>query len=154
LINRLQPKFFPVSSHEIDIRFPWDEACCGQIFWLWQQLRTQSVEALQQYYQRSPHTAHLRIALIDVGGGTTDVAVTEYPLISPENSAAPAFSPQLLRREGFTLAGDSLLEDIITHFLLPQLGDHLRQQGLSSVGTILERLFSREKSCEGDTVWR
>ncbi|MBT0716943.1 hypothetical protein HGT71_01380 [Rosenbergiella epipactidis] len=154
LIKRLQPTFFPVSSPEIEIRFPWDEACCGQIFWLWQQLRTQSVEALQQRYQRSPHTAHLRIALIDVGGGTTDVAVTEYPLISPENAAAPAFSPQLLRREGFTLAGDSLLEDIITHFLLPQLGDHLRQQGLTSVGTILERLLSREKSCEGDTVWR
>lgn len=154
LINRLQPTFFPVSSHEIEIRFPWDEACCGQIFWLWQQLRTQSVEALQQRYHRSAHTAHLRIALIDVGGGTTDVALTEYPLISPENSAAPAFSPQLLRREGFTLAGDSLLEDIITHFLLPQLGDHLRQQGLTSVGTILERLLSREKSYEGDTVWR
>ena len=154
LINRLQPKFFPVSSHEIALCFPWDEACCGQIFWLWQQSRTYSVEALKQHYHRSPHTVHLRIALIDVGGGTTDVAVTEYPLITSENSVTPAFSPQLLRREGFTLAGDSLLEDIITHFLLPQLGDHLRQQGLTSVGTILERLFSREKSYEGDTVWR
>lgn len=154
LIKTLQPKFFPVSTNDIDIRFPWDEACCGQIFWLWQQLRNHSVHSLQQYYHRSSHTAHLRVALIDVGGGTTDLAVTEYPLIASKYSAMPAFSPELIVRQGFTVAGDSLLEDVITHFLLPQFADHLRLQGLSSVETLLERLFSRGKSDEGDTVWR
>ena len=154
LIRSTQPNFFPLNSGDIEICFPWDEACCGQIFWLWQQLHTHSAPTLQQHYHLSPHTSHLRIALIDVGGGTTDVAVTEYPLITTEKRANPAFSPQLLRREGFTLAGDSLLEDIIGHFLLPQLGDHLRHLEVASVDTLLERLFSREKSDEGDTVWR
>lgn len=154
LIKNAQPQFFPVNYHDVTIQFPWDEACCGQIFWLWQKLRTQSAFDVQKYYHRSPQTSHLRIGLIDVGGGTTDLAVTEYPLITSELSVAPAFSPQLLLRQGFTLAGDSLIEDIINHFLLPQLGDHLQQQGLFPVMTILERLFSREKSGEGDSVWR
>lgn len=154
LIKAIQPKFFPVSFNNIEISFPWDEACCGQIFWLWQQLRNQSVSALLQRYHRSPHTPPLRIALVDVGGGTTDLAITEYPLSTPDNAHSHALSPQLLLRQGFTLAGDSLLEDVITHYLLPQLAECFRLQGVASVELILERLFSREKSYEGDTVWR
>ncbi|MBT0726471.1 hypothetical protein HGT73_03585 [Rosenbergiella australiborealis] len=154
LLQTTQPDFFPITAHDIEMVFPWDEACCGQIVWLWQQLREYSVTALIARYHRHPKTNHLRVGLIDVGGGTTDLAITEFRCLHPQDVGTLALSPRVLLRQGFTLAGDSVLEDVINYFLFPQLICHLKQQGLSSVETHLERLFSRDKSDEGDSTWR
>ena len=153
LVREAEQPFFPL-CRPIEIAFPWDEASCGQIFWLWQQLRHHSVAELMQRYHHSAQPPTLRVALIDIGGGTTDLAITEYQQIECDETGIKALSPQLLYRAGFTVAGDSVLEEMINVFLLPQLIDHCLQRGLPNASRFLERLFCRGKSQLGDLAWR
>src|SRR5450432_344512 len=51
--------------------------------------------------------AEVRIASIDIGGGTTDLMVASYTL------DRGALAPRQLHREGPKLAGDDLLREVI-----------------------------------------
>lgn len=153
LIRAAQPQFFPLTGH-IELVFPWDEASCGQLVWLWQKLHEHSISTLLQRYRHSTLNDPLRIALIDVGGGTTDLAITDYYASRHNDDEAQALTPHLIYRQGVSVAGDNILLVIIRQFLLPQLTRYLREQGVSDIDTLFERLFCRGKSRPGDTPWR
>ena len=152
LIRAAQPQFFPLTG-DIELVFPWDEASCGQLVWLWQKRHEHSISTLLQRYRRSAGDDPLRVALIDVGGGTTDLAITDYHP-SRHDDEAQALTPHLVYRLGVSVAGDTILLVIIKQFLLPQLTRYLREQGVNDIDKLFERLFCRGKSRPGDTPWR
>jgi hypothetical protein len=53
---------------------------------------------------RVPAGRALRVASIDIGGGTTDMAITHYQLDDGSGNNVK-ITPQLLFREGFKVAG-------------------------------------------------
>jgi hypothetical protein len=61
---------------------------------------------------------------LDIGGGTTDMAITHYQL--DDGPAITLKSPQLLFREGFKVAGDDTLLDVIQRYVLPALQTQLQ----------------------------
>lgn len=66
----------------------------------------------------------VRLMTIDIGGGTTDVAVVEYcDLLEGEGVHLNA---KLLFRDSVTTAGDSIVKEIIERVLLPKLGERFR----------------------------
>ncbi|ANK71697.1 hypothetical protein FA04_03035 [Ensifer adhaerens] len=79
----------------------------------------------------------LRIASVDVGGGTTDLMVTTY--FQTDNVA---LYPEQNFREGFRIAGDDLLKTIIERLVIPRLEDQLRAAGVGSARNFLKDRFA------------
>ncbi|WP_262217826.1 virulence factor SrfB, partial [Escherichia coli] len=78
----------------------------------------------------------LRVASIDIGGGTTDMAIVHYQL-DDGVGANVKITPHLLFREGFKVAGDDLLLDIIQRCVLPSLQTALQRAGVTDAAALL-----------------
>ncbi len=65
--------------------------------------------------QRQPT---LRLASIDIGGGTTDLMVAEY---APSGFDVAGVAQTMLFSEGFSVAGDEIAKRVIEKLILPQV---------------------------------
>ena len=125
----------------------WDEASCTQLVWLYSELtqkfdgRIDRFLALKGTPRRpDPDSAaepSLRLACIDIGGGTTDLMVTTY-----WGEAGRVLHPRQEFREGFRVAGDELLQRVIASVVLPGLQAAIEEGGGRFVGEKLRELFS------------
>ncbi len=68
----------------------------------------------------------LRIATLDIGGGTTSLALTTYGLGDTQNLIA---TPHLI--EGFATGSDDVLKALVEAFILPALAQRLTESKLS-----------------------
>lgn len=134
-----------------NVHMEWDEATCGQLVWLYN-------EAIVNYAGQSgtffkslarpdrllsddePAGKTLRVASIDIGGGTTDMAITQYQLDDGVGSNVK-IAPRLLFREGFKVAGDDILLDVIQRCVLPALQTKIHQAGVADVTGLMTTLF-------------
>ena len=82
----------------------------------------------------------LRVASIDIGGGTTDMAITHYQLDDGSGNNVK-ITPQLLFREGFKVAGDDTLLDVIQRYVLPALQTQLQKSGIADASQLMASLF-------------
>ncbi len=90
----------------------------------------------------------LRIASIDIGGGTTDLVISDYSYPKELASQADDIRVNEVLREGFKIAGDDLLFDIIKYYILEPLKSHLdkvlKEQGSPlGVSNILYQIIGR-----------
>ena len=95
----------------------------------------------------------LRIASIDIGGGTTDLAITQYRLDDGVGNNVKIM-PRLLFREGFKLAGDDILLDVIQLYVLPALQAAFKQAGMVNPEAVMTRLFGHEGRLDGHSTLR
>lgn len=131
-----------------EIHMEWDEASCGQLVWLYNEAMVNFAGHTENFFaslarpDRPDNTSGrtLRVAAVDIGGGTIDLAITHYQL-DDGTGGNVKIAPQLLFREGFKVAGDDLLLDIIQHHLLPALQEQLQKAGVNDVKTLLHVLF-------------
>lgn len=126
-----------------ELMFDWDEATCGQLVYLYNELEFKFLEAPKSFFQlygrkrATDSSGHsLRIASIDIGGGTTDLMVVNYTLNDR------VIVPQQLFREGVRLAGDDVLKRIIETILLPTLVSAMQAAGVEHANERLSYLFS------------
>ena len=146
------------------IHMEWDEASCGQLVWLYNEAishfagQTEALFASLARPDRQPEPGVdpkrvLRIASLDLGGGTTDMAITEYQL---DNGAGGnvKITPQLLFREGFKIAGDDVLLDIIQRCVLPALQTHLQKLGVADTPALMATLFGDSGRLDTQAVLR
>jgi len=101
-----------------------DEALAAQMVYVYQEIAESfsgSAEELMQVYGRSK--TKLRVASIDIGGGTSDVMIADYEDKQPGTGTSLAITK--LFQDGINIAGDevcrALLEDIVFVQLLAQL---------------------------------
>lgn len=141
------------------VQAQWDEASCGQMFWLYNDIHQNYAgradvmfRALARVQAEPDVLPVLRVASIDIGGGTTDMAVTEYRLDNDDSHSA-RITPRLLFREGFRVAGDDILLDVIRHCVLPALENALRQCGVRDVDSVMSQLAGDvAHPASGDTL--
>ncbi|MCD6626326.1 virulence factor SrfB, partial [Klebsiella michiganensis] len=95
----------------------------------------------------------LRVASIDIGGGTTDMAIAEYQLDDGVGSNVK-ISPTLLFREGFKVAGDDILLDVIQRCVLPALQEHLQKAGVADAATLMSTLFGDSGRMDTQAILR
>ncbi len=136
----------------------WDEATGTQIVFLYNEIKHnfqgdaallfQVFGRVREGYGESPC---LRLASIDIGGGTTDLIVTTYQL-----EGGTAVKPTQEFREGFNIAGDDVLCGLIERNVLPALLDAIRQSGAAHPEELLARLLgaNRGDQAERDRVLR
>lgn len=69
----------------------------------------------------------LRIACIDIGGGTTDLMIARYTM-PPGTGLDDQMVGEVLHRDGVPLAGDHLLKRLLERIVVPRLTDSLGLQ--------------------------
>ena len=83
------------------------------------------------------------MASIDIGGGTTDLSITTFELASGEGDTA-RIKPHTEFRDGFNIAGDEVLREVVANHVIPAIGQALIQAGLTEPRALLGQLFGRD----------
>ncbi|WP_317467159.1 virulence factor SrfB [Cronobacter sakazakii] len=147
-----------------EIQMEWDEASCGQLVWLYNEAMVHFAGQTERFFaslarpdRETPPGAtpgrQLRVASIDIGGGTTDMAIAEYQLDDGVGSNVK-ISPTLLFREGFKVAGDDILLDVIQRCVLPALQEHLQKAGVADAATLMSTLFGDSGRMDTQAILR
>lgn len=136
--------------HSPETRCSWDEASCTHIVYLYNEIIHKYNGAAHQFFslfgktreQYSPRPT-LRVASIDLGGGTTDLSIATYSLDNDERSTARV-RPHLEIRDGFNVAGDDILRAVVTDALLPAIAKAVMEQGVENSRRLLGECFGRD----------
>ncbi|RPE04650.1 virulence factor SrfB [Candidatus Pantoea deserta] len=142
------------------IHIDWDEATCGQLVWLYNETRRRydgRVDLLLRTLARPDRLPkaedergqRLRIASLDIGGGTTDMAIVEYRC-GHAVGGQQEIKPTLLFREGFKVAGDDMLCDVIQQLILPAIDAQLHRCGIAASRPLMTQLFGDAPGAERD----
>ena len=125
----------------------WDEASCTQLVYLYSELTQKFDGRIDRFLELkgtprpresgSEATPSLRLACIDIGGGTTDLMVTTY-----WGEAGRVLHPVQNFREGFRVAGDELLQRVISTVILPGIQQAVEAAGGRYAGEKLRELFA------------
>ncbi len=132
------------------VRCDWDEASCSQLVLLYNELAVKQHGDAHHLFRllgrpRASCQGHpcVRMASIDIGGGTTDLSITTYELASGEGDTA-RIVPHTEFRDGFNIAGDEVLREVVANHVIPAIGQALVQQGLAEPRALLGQLFGRD----------
>ncbi|WP_413204835.1 virulence factor SrfB [Rhodospirillum sp. A1_3_36] len=124
----------------------WDEASATQAAYLYSQVAMAfSGDALACFRQlRLPGGQTVdggaRIATLDIGGGTTDLVITEYTVDG--HGANVTLFPRQILTEGVSLAGDDVVFHLIVEHVLGPIRAALREQGSEErVDSLMSRMF-------------
>ncbi|MDR1396300.1 MAG: virulence factor SrfB [Desulfarculales bacterium] len=128
----------------------WDEATCTHLVYLYNEIAYKFRGDAHYFFnltgqdrkEYSPYPS-LRVASIDVGGGTTDLSIVTYTLDNDERSST-RLRPHLEMRDGFNVAGDDILRSVIVHHLLPPIGKAADSFGVSNPRHFLSSCFGRD----------
>ena len=95
----------------------------------------------------------LRIASIDIGGGTTDLVISDYTLDHGQGGNV-SINPNQRFRDGFKVAGDDILLEVIQKMVVPRLRDALIEAGVREPDPVLSTLIGSEAGTVQDMVHR
>lgn len=129
-----------------------DEATATQIVWLHNEVteRLQGdagslMELIGRMRPEVAGTPSLRVASIDIGGGTTDLMVSTYAM-----QGGDAILPRQEFRESFKIAGDDVLERIITTVALPAFAAALAGAGVADPRALLSRALGQDQGGQSE----
>lgn len=131
------------------INVEWDEASCGQVVYLFSEIQNNFGGHPDEFFavarRPRPHSSDkaLTVASIDIGGGTTDLVIVDYEL-DDGRGANVYIRPNQRFRDGFKVAGDDILLNVIQEMLIPPLAQALREHGVGDPGPMLSRLVGAE----------
>ena len=123
-----------------------DEATATQIVWLHNEVTCNFAgnagalfATLGRERSERAHGKTLRVASIDVGGGTTDLMVITYAIPSGER-----LEPEQDFRESFKIAGDDVVHHIITALVIPAVEAALKAAGAAAAHDLLVRMLAQD----------
>jgi hypothetical protein len=126
-----------------DLLLQWDEATGTQTVFLYNEIKTnyrgdsQLFFKTNSFFQKEGEVnPSLKIASLDIGGGTTDLIITNFQL-----QGGRSLIPKQEFREGFNLAGDDILSAIIERHVLMQIQMHLEMIGIERPEILMSILF-------------
>ncbi len=146
--NRKQPRADYRTSPIV--RCDWDEATCTQLVYVYNEItRKYQGDAhllCRLVGRRRPEYGNrpcVRVASIDIGGGTTDLSITTFDLQSDEGSTA-RMAPHPEFRDGFNIAGDDVLAAVVRDHILPAIGEAMVHAGIPDSKSALAHLFGHD----------
>lgn len=138
-----------------------DEATATQIVWLHneivERLGGNSEQLFDLYARKRPldlaqarsgaaPEESLRIASLDIGGGTTDLMVATYRL-----TGGSSLLPSQDFRESFTIAGDDVVQRIIAHIVLEPVKEALRVAGVAEAEAVISTTLGNDQGNQSET---
>lgn len=152
-------KYWPILPEVI---IQWDEATCGQVVYLFNETQNnyggrpeEFIAALQRPDKKEKD--RITIATIDIGGGTTDLVINDYSLDYGENGGSGSNAyiiPTQRFRDGFKVAGDDILLDMIRNVVVESLTAGLKNAGLRDPEPILSELIGDQALKVQDALLR
>lgn len=144
------------------LRVEWDEASCGQLVYLYTEIKENFAGHPEEFFDTlarpgKPNRERISLATIDIGGGTTDLVITDYYLDrnGVSSSGSNVFVvPEQRFRDGFRVAGDDILLDVIQLFVLPSFEAALKQAGVAAPEAMMSRLCGQEGANAQEQVLR
>ncbi len=135
-------------------RFPnvhtqWDEATCAQAVYLFSETHEHFAGRPEEFFRvmrRKDHASDeqaVTVASIDIGGGTTDLVVTDYRLDTGQG-ANVYILPEQRFRDGFKVAGDDILLEVIQKTVVPAIERSLQDRGMRDPAPLLSKLIGSE----------
>ncbi len=132
------------------VRCDWDEASCSQLVYIYNELAVKYHGDAHHLFELlgKPRASYnnkpcMRIASIDTGGGTMDLSIASYELSSTKSETA-RITPHMEFRDGFNIAGDEVLRDMISQHIIHDLSNALNKAGVIQPRTIIEQLVGRD----------
>ena len=129
-----------------------DEATATQIVWLHNEVAERFAgdaaglfELLGRERPESGTGRSLRVASIDIGGGTTDLMVTTFTRPQGE-----LIVPKQEFRESFKSAGDDVLQRVIVTTVVPALERALQAAGVAAARDLLTRTLGQDLSGQSE----
>jgi hypothetical protein len=127
-------------------RCSWDEATCTQLVYLYNEISRKFQGDAHDFFEivgkkridYSPYHT-MRVASLDIGGGTTDLSIATFSL-SNDRSTTARIIPHLDLRDGFNIAGDDIVKAVISDHICPAL-----EQAISEAGVANPRMFMAEQ---------
>ncbi len=136
----------------------WDEASCAQFVYLYGEIAHKFggnitdfmrligrerplVEANRPSKGVGAAQPSIRIASVDVGGGTTDLMITTYYAESDR-----ALVPSQNFREGFRIAGEDVVREVIERAIMPAIAQRLTACGLAAAREFLVDRFGADRA--------
>ncbi|MBX3230050.1 MAG: virulence factor SrfB [Labilithrix sp.] len=144
----LRPNYNP-QTQQFDPFLFVDEALAAQMVFVYQEVQgtfSGSMEELVSVYGHETKT--LRVASVDIGGGTTDVMVAEYEDKLP--GTGTSLSIKKLFQDGVSIAGDEVCRAIVEDVVFPQI---LHQLPTQQAKSRLLHLFGEGDAGHG-SAWR
>ncbi|MBL8259696.1 MAG: virulence factor SrfB [Candidatus Competibacteraceae bacterium] len=130
----------------------WDEATGTQIVFLYNEVKHNFQGDAALFFQVFGRVREgygdlpcLRLASIDIGGGTSNLIIATYQL-----EGGTALKPTQEFREGFNIAGDDVLAGIIERNVLPALLEAIRQCGAANPEELMARLLGANRGDQAE----
>jgi hypothetical protein len=141
-----------------EVHAQWDEASCAQLVYLYGEIAHKFAGYISDFMRLAgrdrpyvepgrPEAARgvaepsLRIASIDVGGGTSDLMITTY-YVEQDRALVPCQN----FREGFRIAGEDVVREVIERILLPAITRDLKARGLDAAREFLVDRFGSDRA--------
>ncbi len=148
----------PPNLHPPLVHANWDEASCAHFVYLYSEITQKFGGAIEEFMSlvgkprpffepqrpetpaRAPQPS-IRVASVDIGGGTTDLMITTY--FVEENRA---IVPVQTFREGFRIAGEDVVREVVQQVVLPAIERHLKACGVASAHELLVNRFGADRA--------
>lgn len=145
-------KLLNLAGEPPKVRANLDEATATQIVWLHnevtERLQGDAAALMEMIGRPRPEIGtvpSLRVASIDIGGGTTDLMITTY-----QTKGGEAIEPRQEFRESFKIAGDDVLERVITATILPAIAAALTSAGVADARALLSRALGQDQGGQSE----
>ncbi len=147
------------------VRLDWDEATCTHLVWLFNEIQHKFLGTPKEFFDlvasarrsEAGDKSAIRVASIDIGGGTTDLMIMQHEIMPGTETV---IEPRPVFREGFRLAGDDILKQLVEGYLLDALETAMTAAGVERAGALLSDFFGgdreamsqRERAMRGQLV--
>lgn len=140
-------------EHSPELVLQWDEATGTQSVFLYNEIKANYRGDMDLFYEahqplndvstqtKPPEDRVLRIASLDIGGGTTDLIINNYRFLE-----GSALKPEHELREGFNIAGDDILSALIEEHVIPAIHAHLVACGTRNAVDVLVSLLGATRA--------
>jgi hypothetical protein len=145
----------PTALPKPKVMSQYDEASCAQVVWLYSMVVHHfggSAPAMFEANRRKHGDAQpipdktLRVASIDIGGGTTDLVISDYLLEGMGTNVT--IMPKQIFREGFNIAGDDILKRVVQMHVIGSIENYLKSHGVNDPEILTKNLFGADRGNE------
>ncbi|QQO55920.1 MAG: virulence factor SrfB [Thiohalocapsa sp. PB-PSB1] len=144
----------------IEVR--WDEATCCQAVYLFTEIQNTFAGRPEELFRHGQAARRrdaerdgcLMLATVDIGGGTTDLVINEYRLEGGQVGGKRIIVPRQRFRDGFKVAGDDILLEIINQSIVPALQLALAAAGVADPTSLLSRMIGSDPLDVQESVQR
>lgn len=136
-----------LDGQEPEIKLKWDEASATQVVYLYTQIAHGFSGDARAFFRavlgssvENEDAGLLRVATLDIGGGTTDLVITD--LKAEGSGGNVTLLPTQRFRESFSLAGDDIVHAVARHFVVGAFKAALGHMiGRDRTDVLVQKLF-------------